>query len=92
MFTALHPSIEKAWTAYQALVVQPSATEQQIADQRLAFYAGAATLFHGIMRGLSPGEEPSPDDMKMMDMIADEISLFEVTFDGEVLKRHGGRQ
>jgi hypothetical protein len=66
--------------------------ELQRDECRLAFWAGAATLFYALMGGLDPGEEPTEADEAKMKAIDAEIQGFSETFDAEVLKRHGGWQ
>lgn len=74
-----------AWESYKAMMrLKPD----QEREARLAFFAGAAVLFHGVMRGLSAGDEVTAQDMAMMDRIDREIAEFEAGFDAEVLRRH----
>lgn len=87
-----HPSIAAAWRGYQELVMHPQAPQLQRDECRLAFWAGAATLFYAIMQGLDEGTEPTDADMARMDAIHSEIDRFTRGFDDEVLKRHQGRQ
>lgn len=85
-------SLAAAWRAYEEMVVHPQAPDIQREECKLAFYAGAATLFYSIMIGLDPGTEPTDADMARMDAINKEVEQFAATFDQEVFKRHGGKQ
>jgi hypothetical protein len=86
------PSITAGWHAYLELVVPPQAPDIQREECRLAFWAGAATLFYAIMQSLDPGAEPTEADVARLDAINAEIEAFSATFDAEVQKRLGGRQ
>jgi hypothetical protein len=82
-------SIAAAWESYQAEVLR-GAPDIQHSEYRLAFWAGAATLFYAIMKhGLDPGEEPTDADVAHMAAIEAEIHRFAETFDAEVMKRRG---
>lgn len=88
------PSIEAGWRSYRDLVMPPDAPEIQRSECRLAFWAGASTLFYSIMNCLDDDgtDEPTPADELRMANIGAEIKTFCRTFDAEVLKRHGGQQ
>ncbi len=65
--------MEKEWECYRAVVVPSDAGETQITETRLAFMAGAQTLLAIIMRDLTPGLEPTAQDINMIDEIAVEL-------------------
>jgi hypothetical protein len=85
------PSIEAGWRSYRDLVMPPDTPDIQRSECRLAFWAGASTLFYSIMDCLDPGEEPTDADEARMAAIHGEIDKFCSTFDAEVFKRHGGQ-
>jgi hypothetical protein len=78
-----------AWAMYQEICVPHDASPQQIADLRLAFFAGAAVLFRGLMITLDDGSEPTVADMVKMEAIHNEIDAFCATFDETVWQRMG---
>jgi hypothetical protein len=81
--------IERAWTRFERMVVPADAGPVQRAEMRKSFYAGAATLFRMLVdlsEGVSEGNEPSPNDMKLMDGLAAEIEEFGQQLDAEVLQ------
>ena len=86
------PSVEAGWRSYRDLVMPPDAPAIQRSECRLAFWAGAATLFYSIMDCLDPGDEPTEADLARMSAINGELRKFAETFDAEVFKRHGGQQ
>jgi len=83
------PSITAGWHAYLELVVPPAAPDIQREECRLAFWAGAATLFYALLQSFEPGTEPTAADLARMDAINAEIEAFSATFDAEVVKRRG---
>jgi hypothetical protein len=54
-------------------------------ELRMAFFGGAQHLFGSIMGILDPGEEPTEQDMRRMDLISHELETFIVEFK----QRHG---
>lgn len=68
--------IEDEWNDYRKTVIHKDAGEAQIAETKLAFFAGAASLFTAIMRCLSPGPDPSEDDIGAMVAITAELKRF----------------
>lgn len=65
--------VADAWASFERNVVPPSAGATQRQEMRLAFYAGAHSLFTSILKGLSPGAEPQPSDLAMLDDISAEF-------------------
>jgi len=65
--------IESAWNSYQRQVLPTSAGDIQRTETRLAFYAGAAALFGGLANGVGDEDEPTADDLAMMDGIKAEL-------------------
>lgn len=83
-------SIASGWRSYDEMVLPPDASDLQRTETRLAFYAGASALFHGIMKALTPGVDATDADLAMMDTIQAEIEAFGATFDNEVERRRPG--
>ena len=82
------PSIKQGCDAYATLLDYPPAADKEI---RLAYMAGAATLFYLIIGMLDEGIEPTPGDLQKMDAIHKEIDTFAQTFDVEILRRMAGK-
>jgi len=68
--------IEAGWVGYQLMVLPKGASEIQVNECRLAFFAGAQHLFGSIMTVLDAGDEPTDDDMARMDLIDRELEEF----------------
>lgn len=68
--------IEGGWQGFRALVLAPDASETQVNEMRLAFYAGAQHLWGSIMTTLDKGDEASPRDLRRMDHIHAELAAF----------------
>lgn len=81
------PSLEKSWRIYRELVLPKDASEQQVADAKFHFSAGASILFAIVTGALSPGNGVAPSDLDIMVAVTDEMRQFESTFDSEVLRR-----
>jgi hypothetical protein len=59
--------------------------KQQRDQLRFAFFAGAQHLFGSMMGSLDPGQEPTEQDMRRMDLINHELGAFIEEFK----QRHG---
>lgn len=68
--------VGEAWESYRRGVVPGNAPTVQIKETRRAFYAGAAGLLEIVLTCLSPGEEPTDADLKLMDSIKAELDEF----------------
>jgi hypothetical protein len=77
--------LEAGWISYRATVIDPKAPPIKLEECRIAFFAGAQHLFSSIMTVADPGEEPTPADMRRMQLISDELDKFIVDFK----KKHG---
>lgn len=78
------PLIANAWREYERLVLDPiGAGAVQRQETKRAFYFGALALFDGIIFGMTPGDEPRPPDIKLLDGIHEELREFT-----EYIKRH----
>lgn len=65
--------IGDAWADYCDKVVPRAASREQVADTRNAFYAGALSVWSGILSLLTPGVEPEPDDLLIADDVDHEL-------------------
>lgn len=65
--------VEAGAAAYELYVVPDYAGQTQRQECRLAFMAGAEHVFSTIMNILDPGDEPTEDDLRRMNLIADEL-------------------
>jgi hypothetical protein len=68
--------IAGAWQEYHDKVIPGTADEVQISETRKAFYAGAMSVFMGVIGGLSAGDEAQPEDLALLDDIQREIDEF----------------
>lgn len=68
--------IAAGFAAFHATVISPYAPEDQVREMRFAFFAGAQHLFASIIGILDPGQDPTDDDFKRMDLIAGELNAF----------------
>jgi hypothetical protein len=68
--------IEKQWLTYRHVVLPKDAPPIQISECRRAFYAGAEGLLSEILEMLSPGLEPTDDDLSKMHQIHGELKDF----------------
>jgi hypothetical protein len=68
--------IEAGWVALRASAVPLDASEDQLREMRMAFFAGAQHLFGSIMTILDPEAEPTEADLKRMESINDELNKF----------------
>jgi hypothetical protein len=65
--------IAEGWNEYRERVIPSDAHESQVIGSKRAFYAGAQSLLSNILTMLDPGEEPSENDLAMMDDLESEI-------------------
>lgn len=68
--------IEKGWESYRDQVIPKSAGDVQRAETEQAFYCGATYLFDSIMTILSPGAEPTEQDLQAMESIMFELAAW----------------
>lgn len=71
--------IETLWQSYREKVVPPDASEVQVRETRLAFFAGAGSLLHFLSGTLDDTGDPNdvtPGDMSVMEDIGAEIDEF----------------
>ena len=80
--------IEGGWLAYRLKVVPMEASAVQVHECRLAFYAGAAHLFYGILAAMDDGVEDTEADLEKMNLIDVELKSFQI----EMIKKMKGPQ
>lgn len=68
--------IEQAWQEYEMKVIPPTAPKVQRVETKRAFYAGVRALLGGLMNRFEEGEEPTKEDLKLMDGVVLEIKDF----------------
>jgi hypothetical protein len=68
--------IEAGFVGLRLAAMDKDASEIQVREMRMAFFAGAQHLFGSIMGILDPGEEPTEKDLKRMDLISNELTAF----------------
>lgn len=65
--------IEMGWQALRITVLPPNASQIQLEEMRVAFFAGAQHLFATIMRTLDPGTDPTAADLNRIELIDKEL-------------------
>lgn len=70
--------IEAGWMSLRVVFLPPNTPPEQLADMRMAFFAGAQHLFGSLMTGLEEGDEPTDNDVSRsrFDKIAAELETF----------------
>ena len=69
--------IEAGWIGFRLAFVPVGATKEQLVAMRHAYLGGAQHLWSSCMVSLDEGEEPTADDLKRMQLIADELDAWE---------------
>lgn len=82
--------IEAGWQGLKVGWLHPDAPEEQIAELRAAFFAGAQHLFASIMGILDAGEEPTANDMRNLDLIRSELDAFAAEFTADIATKGNG--
>lgn len=72
--------LEAGFVGLRLAAIPDNAPKVQLDEMRMAFFAGAQHLFGSIMSILDPGDEPTDDDMRRMDLIAKELDAFIADF------------
>lgn len=70
--------IEAGFAVFAHYVIPKDASSHQLRDMQLAYMAGAEHLYSSIMNVLDPGEEPTEDDLKRIDLIDREIDQWRI--------------
>jgi hypothetical protein len=73
--------IEAGWIGMRIACVPDDASEIQISEMRLAFFAGAQHLFASIMSILEPDAEPTEKDLERISLIDAELRRFASEFE-----------
>lgn len=68
--------IEAGWIGLKMAAIPKDASPVQLDEMRNSFFAGAQHLFACITDILDPGEEPTDDDLRRMDLIDQELREF----------------
>lgn len=68
-------TVAQMWAEFEAKVIPPDAGDVQRSEMKLAFYAGALTLFNAAF-SLDPGDEPTTADLERVDALYREINDF----------------
>lgn len=68
--------MEAGWVLFRDQVVAETASDDQLREMKLAFFAGAHHLFGSIMTVLQPGAEPTTADMRRLTNISKELLAF----------------
>ena len=77
--------VEAGWMSLRIAVIDPDAPANQLAEMRMAFFAGAQHLFRNIISMLDTGREPTEGDLRRMTAISKELDGFIEDFK----RRHG---
>lgn len=67
--------IEAGWVAMKHAVLR-DAPEIQVREMRKAYLSGAQHVFASILSFLEEGDEPTPNDLRRMEMISVELDAF----------------
>jgi len=68
--------IEAGWVAMRLAVIPLDAPAIQLQEMRRAYMLGAQHLFTSMMGMLDPGPDETPDDIRRMELIAQELDTF----------------
>lgn len=77
--------IEAGWVGFRVAVGLDGASKVRLNEMRNAFFAGSQHLFGSIMNTLDDGEEPTPADIRRLDLIHLEL----LAFLEEFKRKHG---
>jgi hypothetical protein len=81
--------IEAGWVSLRLACVPLNAPKTQLDEMRNAFMAGAQHLFASMLGMLDPGVEETPDDMRRMELIHNELEAFRAELELRVAKAKG---
>src|SRR5690606_14679379 len=68
--------MDEGWIAYRASVLPSHAGAIQVAETRLAFFAGAQFLFAACFAMMDDGDTPSAADMQRIAAVSAELDAF----------------
>jgi len=78
--------IERSWEAYRAIAL-PNAKPEELDEHRRTFFAGAGTLFYGMLFRLESGGDATVSDETFMQEIHVEIDSAGADIDRKVIDR-----
>lgn len=81
--------MEAGWISLRIAAVDPAASQAQLDEMRMAFFAGAQHLFASILTVLEPGADPTEADLKRMSLIDVELREFVVQFGSARMPKKG---
>jgi hypothetical protein len=67
------------WENYRSRVLSQSASEEHFRQCRRSFYAGAHFLLCDVFCRLDPAEDPTEDDLTMVEDLQEELIEFAVS-------------
>lgn len=70
-------NVADQWVDYEANVLPVDAPKVQREECQRAFYAGAFSLYFGVMRSLDPGVEPTNNDVAFMEGLEEELLAYQ---------------
>jgi len=65
--------IEGGWQAFRLTAIPKNAHEIQLREMKVAYYAGCQHLFACMMSTLDEQEEPTPEDLRRVELIHKEL-------------------
>ncbi len=72
--------LEAGFLGLRYAAIPKEASETQLTELRMAFFAGAQHLFGSLMNALDPGTEPTDADMRRMGNLHKELTQFLAEF------------
>lgn len=81
--------IEAGWLALRMTAIHPAAPPNQLAEMRMAYFAGAQHLFSSIMGTLDPDADPTEADLRRMDLIDQELKAWLADYKLSVARPQG---
>lgn len=68
--------IEAGWVSLRKFAIPKNASEEQLREMRMAFFAGAQHLWGAVNSIMEAGDEPTVADLQRMSKINDELEQF----------------
>lgn len=68
--------LEAGWIGLRLAAIPLDASKQQLESMHQAYMAGAQHLWSSIMYALDPGDDPTKNDMRRMDLIDAELRAY----------------
>ena len=68
--------IESGWQALRLQVIPLNASDVQVTEMRKAFFAGAQHLFASIVGMVDEDLDPTPDDLRRVELVHKELEGF----------------